>query len=392
MRPKDAPHAPTDTRTALVGLSRGELAAELASLGEKAFRTKQVWHWLYHRGAKTFAEMTDLGKELRAKLDERYIVGRPTVAREQTSTDRTRKWLMAFGDGQKAETVFIPEDDRGAVCISSHVGCTLTCRFCNTGTQRLVRNLTAAEILGQFMIARDSYGEWPTPTDERRMLSNIVMMGMGEPLYNFDNVAKALKIVMADDGIALGKRRITLSTSGVVPEIRRCGAELGVNLAISLHAPDDDTRTAIMPINKKYPLKELIAACRDYPGLQNSRRITFEYVMLKGINDSMSHARALTKLVAGIPAKFNLIPFNPWPGSLYECSDAETVSDFSETLYKAGYTATIRTPRGRDILAACGQLRTDSERLSAKEMRERETEERKLAQAAWDEKEAALKA
>ena len=274
MRPKDAPHAPTDTRTALVGLSRAELAAELASLGEKAFRTKQVWHWLYHRGAKTFAEMTDLGKELRAKLDERYIVGRPTVAREQTSTDRTRKWLMAFGDGQKAETVFIPEDDRGAVCISSQVGCTLTCRFCNTGTQRLVRNLTAAEILGQFMIARDSYGEWPTPTDERRMLSNIVMMGMGEPLYNFDNVAKALKIVMADDGIALGKRRITLSTSGVVPEIRRCGAELGVNLAISLHAPDDDTRTAIMPINKKYPLKELIAACRDYPGLQNSRRIT----------------------------------------------------------------------------------------------------------------------
>ena len=392
MRPKDAPHAPTDTRTALVGLSRAELAAELASLGEKAFRTKQVWHWLYHRGAKTFSEMTDLGKELRAKLDERYIVGRPTVARGQPSTDRTRKWLMAFGDGQKAETVFIPEDDRGAVCISSQVGCTLTCRFCNTGTQRLVRNLTAAEILGQFMIARDSYGEWPTPTDERRMLSNIVMMGMGEPLYNFDNVAKALKIVMADDGIALGKRRITLSTSGVVPEIRRCGAELGVNLAISLHAPDDDTRTAIMPINKKYPLKELIAACRDYPGLQNSRRITFEYVMLKGINDSMSHARALTKLVAGIPAKFNLIPFNPWPGSLYECSDAETVSDFSETLYKAGYTATIRTPRGRDILAACGQLRTDSERLSAKEMRERETEERKLAQAAWDEKEAALKA
>jgi 23S rRNA (adenine2503-C2)-methyltransferase len=392
MSPKDATTSATETRTALVGLSRAELATELASLGEKAFRTKQVWHWLYHRGAKTFAEMTDLGKELRAKLDDRYVVGRPVIAREQTSTDRTRKWLVAFADGQKAETVFIPEDDRGAVCISSQVGCTLTCRFCNTGTQRLVRNLTSAEILGQFMIARDSYGEWPTPTDERRMLSNIVMMGMGEPLYNFDNVAKALKIVMADDGIAVGKRRITLSTSGVVPEIRRCGAELGVNLAISLHAPDDDTRTAIMPINKKYPLKELMAACRDYPGLQNSRRITFEYVMLKGINDSMSHARALTKLVAGIPAKFNLIPFNPWPGSLYECSDAETVSDFSETLYKAGYTATIRTPRGRDILAACGQLRTDSERLSAKEMREREAEERKLAQAAWDEKEAVLQA
>jgi len=393
MSPKDAATtASADTRTPLVGLSRTELAAELASLGEKPFRAKQVWHWMYHRGAKTFAEMTDLGKELRGKLDDRYVVGRPNVAREQTSTDRTRKWLMSFADGQKAETVFIPEDDRGAVCISSQVGCTLTCRFCNTGTQRLVRNLTSAEIVGQFMVARDSYGEWPTPTDERRMLSNIVMMGMGEPLYNFENVAKALKIVMADDGIALGKRRITLSTSGVVPEIRRCGAELGVNLAISLHAPDDDTRTAIMPINKKYPLKELMAACRDYPGLQNSRRITFEYVMLKGINDSPAHARALTKLVAGIPAKFNLIPFNPWPGSLYECSDPETVSDFSETLYKAGYTATIRTPRGRDILAACGQLRTDSERLSAKELREREATERKNAESAWQEKEAGLEA
>ncbi len=393
MSPKDAATtASADTRTPLVGLSRPELAAELASLGEKPFRAKQVWHWMYHRGAKTFAEMTDLGKELRGKLDDRYVVGRPNVAREQTSTDRTRKWLMSFADGQKAETVFIPEDDRGAVCISSQVGCTLTCRFCNTGTQRLVRNLTSAEIVGQFMVARDSYGEWPTPTDERRMLSNIVMMGMGEPLYNFENVAKALKIVMADDGIALGKRRITLSTSGVVPEIRRCGAELGVNLAISLHAPDDDTRTAIMPINKKYPLKELMAACRDYPGLQNSRRITFEYVMLKGINDSPAHARALTKLVAGIPAKFNLIPFNPWPGSLYECSDPETVSDFSETLYKAGYTATIRTPRGRDILAACGQLRTDSERLSAKELREREATERKNAESAWQEKEAGLEA
>ena len=387
---KPAPATSADGRIALVGLSRPELAAEMGQLGEKPFRAKQIWHWIYHRGAKSFGEMTDLGKELRQKLDEKYVVWRPAVAREQTSTDGTRKWLMAFDDGQKAETVFIPEEDRGAVCVSSQVGCTLTCRFCHTGTQRLVRNLTAAEMVGQFMIARDSYGEWPTPTDERRMLSNIVMMGMGEPLYNFDNVAKALKIIMADDGIALGKRRITLSTSGVVPEIRRCGVELGVNLAISLHAPDDDTRTAIMPINKKYPLKELMAACRDYPGLQNSRRITFEYVMLKGINDSDAHARALTKLVKGIPAKFNLIPFNPWPGSLYECSEPETVSAFSDTLYKAGYTATIRTPRGRDILAACGQLRTDSERLSAKETRAREAEERKAAEAAWSEKEAGL--
>jgi 23S rRNA (adenine2503-C2)-methyltransferase len=387
MSPKDLSFAPppagAETRPALLGLSRAELAAALAELGEKPFRAKQLWHWIYHRGVTSFAAMTDLGKELRRKLEERYVVGRPAVVREQTSSDGTRKWLMAFADGQKAETVFIPEEDRGAVCISSQVGCTLTCRFCHTGTQRLVRNLTAAEIVGQFMVARDSYGEWPTPTDERRLLSNIVMMGMGEPLYNFDNVAQALKIVMADDGIALGKRRITLSTSGVVPEIRRCGAELGVNLAISLHAPDDDTRSAIMPINKKYPLKELMAACREYPGLQNSRRITFEYVMLKGVNDSPAQARALTKLVAGIPAKFNLIPFNPWPGSIYECSEPETVAAFADILYKAGYTATVRTPRGRDILAACGQLKTDSEKLSARERRAR-------TEAAWTEKDAGL--
>ncbi|MBL8645434.1 MAG: 23S rRNA (adenine(2503)-C(2))-methyltransferase RlmN [Rhodospirillaceae bacterium] len=385
-----APRSLAGAQGVLVGLSKAELAEVMTALGEKPFRAKQVWHWIYHRGATSFGEMTDLGKELRAKLENNYTVGRPAIAREQTSTDRTRKWLMAFADGQKAETVFIPEEDRGAVCISSQVGCTLTCRFCHTGTQRLVRNLTAGEIVGQFMVARDSYGEWPTPTDERRMLSNIVMMGMGEPLYNFENVAKALKIIMADDGIALGKRRITLSTSGVVPEIRRCGAELGVNLAISLHAPDDDTRTAIMPINKKYPLKELMAACREYPGLNNARRITFEYVMLKGINDTLQHARALVKLVAGIPAKFNLIPFNPWPGSAYECSDEATVNAFSDALYSAGYTATVRTPRGRDILAACGQLRTDSERLSAKEQRLRDEQERKIAEDAWQEKEAAL--
>ena len=379
------PVAETDSRTALVGLSREGLAEAVAALGEKPFRAKQLWHWIYHRGATDFAAMTDLAKPFRTRLEETHVVGRPSVAREQTSTDGTRKWLMQYADGQKAETVFIPEEDRGAVCVSSQVGCTLTCRFCHTGTQRLVRNLTPFEIVGQFMLARDSYGEWPTPTDERRMLSNIVLMGMGEPLYNFDNVATAMKIVMADDGIALGKRRITLSTSGVVPEIHRAGAELGVNLAISLHAPDDDTRSLIMPINKKYPLKELMAACRTYPGMSNARRITFEYVMLKGINDTPAHARALMKLVAGIPCKFNLIPFNPWPGSIYECSDADTVIAFAQMLADGGFTAPIRTPRGRDILAACGQLKTDSEKLSAKEQRER------AAQAAqtWAEKEAA---
>jgi 23S rRNA (adenine2503-C2)-methyltransferase len=379
-----------DTRTNLVGLSREALREALAAFGEKPFRAKQVWHWIYHRGATDFAAMTDLSKNFRTKLEDHFVVGRPTVAREQTSTDRTRKWLMQFADGQKAETVFIPEEDRGAVCVSSQVGCTLTCRFCHTGTQRLVRNLTPAEIVGQFMVARDSYGEWPTPTDERRMLSNIVMMGMGEPLYNFENVATALKIIMADDGIAVGKRRITLSTSGVVPEIHRCGAELGVNLAISLHAPDDDTRSVIMPINKKYPLKELMQACRDYPGASNARRITFEYVMLKGLNDSPTHARALIKLVRDIPCKFNLIPFNPWPGTPYECSDAATVESFGQILWDAGFTAPVRTPRGRDILAACGQLKTDSERLSAKEQRLKDAAEAENAQRMWAEKEARI--
>jgi len=392
--PDLAPAATAGLRN-LIGLSRAELAAEMAAIGEKPFRAKQLWHWMYHRGATSFAAMTDLSKTLRAKLEQTHCVARPGVAREQTSVDGTRKWLVQYSDGQKAETVFIPDEDRGAVCVSSQVGCTLTCRFCHTGTQRLVRNLTPAEIVGQFMLARDSYGEWPTPTDERRLLSNIVLMGMGEPLYNFDNVATAMKIIMADDGIALGKRRITLSTSGVVPEIRRCGAELGVNLAISLHAPDDDTRSAIMPINKKYPLKELMAACREYPGMSNARRITFEYVLLKGVNDSVSHATALTKLVKGIHCKFNLIPFNPWPGSVYECPDEDTITAFAETLLNAGFSAPIRTPRGRDILAACGQLKTDSERLSAKEKRVRdEAAEQAAMQAAmaasWAEKEAAI--
>ena len=372
------------TRTNLIGLSRQELTTALVELGEKPFRAKQVWHWLYHQGATEFAAMSDIGKELRGRLEQHFVVTRPKIAREQTSTDGTRKWLMEFSDAQKAESVFIPEEDRGAVCISSQVGCTLTCRFCHTGTQRLVRNLTSAEIVGQFMVARDSYGEWPTPNDERRMLSNIVLMGMGEPLYNFEEVARAVKIIMDGDGIAVGKRRITLSTSGVVPQIHRCGAELGVNLAVSLHAPDDDTRSMIMPINKKYPLKELMQACRDYPGASNARRITFEYVMLKGINDTPAHARALIKLIRDIPCKFNLIPFNPWPGTPYECSDTETVDTFAQALWDAGYSAPIRTPRGRDIRAACGQLKTDSEKLSSKEKRLRESEQ------AWAEKEASL--
>ena len=389
MSPDSARSDPaSDTRINLVGLSRGALGVAFAELGEKPFRAKQVWHWIYHRGAVDFAAMTDLSKDLRSKLEGHFVVTRPAIAREQTSTDGTRKWLVQFADGQKAESVFIPEDDRGAVCVSSQVGCTLTCRFCHTGTQRLVRNLTPAEIVGQFMIARDSYGEWPTPTDERRMLSNIVLIGMGEPLYNFENVATAMKIVMADDGIAVGKRRITLSTSGVVPEIHRCGSELGVNLAISLHAADDDTRSVIMPINKKYPLKELMRACREYPGASNARRITFEYVMLKGLNDTLPHARALIKLVKDIPCKFNLIPFNPWPGTPYECSEPATIEAFAQCLWDAGFTAPVRTPRGRDILAACGQLKTDSERLSAKEQRLRDTVEAEIAQQVWKEKEA----
>jgi 23S rRNA (adenine2503-C2)-methyltransferase len=378
--------AESDARTPLVGLAREQLQEAVTALGEKPFRAKQIWHWIYHRGARDFSAMTDLSKTLRTRLEDRHVVGRPSVAREQISTDGTRKWLMEYGDGQKAETVFIPEEDRGSVCISSQVGCTLTCRFCHTGTQRLVRNLTPFEIVGQFMAARDSVGEWPTPTDERRLLSNVVLMGMGEPLYNFDNVATAMRIIMADDGIALGKRRITLSTSGVVPEIHRAGAELGVNLAISLHAPDDDTRSALMPINKKYPLKELMNACRTYPGASNARRITFEYVMLKGVNDTPAHARALMKLVAGIPCKFNLIPFNPWPGSMYECSDAATVTAFSDMLADNGFTAPVRTPRGRDILAACGQLKTDSENLSARELRAR----RSAVEGTWAEKEAII--
>lgn len=351
----------SDAKKNLIGLSRGELEAELAAAGQKPFRARQLWHWIYYRGARDFAAMSTLAKPLRAALAERFTLDRPAISQERRSEDGTRKWLLRFGDGNEAEAVFIPEEDRGALCVSSQVGCTLTCTFCHTGTQRLVRNLTAGEIVSQMMVARDGYGEWPAPQGER-LISNIVLMGMGEPLFNYDNVAAALKIIMDGEGIALSRRRITLSTSGVVPMIRRVGAELGVNLAVSLHAVTDELRDVLVPLNKKYPIAELLQACRDYPAASNARRITFEYVMLKGINDSAADARALAALLRGIPAKVNLIPFNRWPGAPYENSSPAVAARFSEILNDAGYTAPIRVPRGRDIMAACGQLRSASER------------------------------
>ena len=350
---------PAETRRDLLGLDRAELAAELAAIGAPPFRARQLWHWIYHRGARDFAAMTSLAKDFRAALAERHVIGRPAVARDLQSVDGTRKWLLRFSDGQEVEAVHIPEEDRGTLCVSSQVGCTLTCRFCHTGTQRLVRNLTAPEIVGQIMLARDALGEWPSPTDGR-LISNIVLMGMGEPLYNFDNVAKALAIVMDGEGISISKRRITLSTAGVVPMIARCGAELGVNLAISLHAVTDELRDRIVPINRKYPIVELMAACRAYPGLSNARRITFEYVMLKDVNDSPADARALVRLLAGVPAKVNLIPFNPWPGAPFECASDAAIAHFSQIVFDAGYASPVRTPRGQDIMAACGQLKSES--------------------------------
>ena len=352
---------PKDTRINLVGLSRAALEAVLADLGQPAFRARQIWHWIYHRGATSFDEMTTLAKGLRPELAKSCVIARPTIASEQLSGDGTRKWLMNVPGGGAVETVFIPEEDRGALCISSQVGCALTCKFCHTGTQNLVRNLDAADIVGQMLVARDTYGEWPSPSGNR-MLSNIVMMGMGEPLLNFDNVATALRIIMDNEGISISKRRITLSTAGYVPNMARCGEELGVNLAVSLHAVRDDLRDEIVPINRKYPIAELLDACRAYPGANNARRITFEYVMLKGVNDSEQDARELTRLIKGIPAKVNLIPFNAWPGAPFECSDRDTIARFSEIVNDAGYSAPVRVPRGRDILAACGQLRSATER------------------------------
>ncbi len=360
------PATTADGRRDLVGLDRAGLVVLLAEIGEAAFRAKQLWHWIYYQGVTDFSRMSSIARPLQEKLAQHFIVGRPEVAVSLLSSDETRKFLFRFRDGQEAETVYIPDrhEDRGAVCISSQVGCTLSCRFCHTGTQNLVRNLGAAEIVGQFMGARDCYGEWPSPTGETpRLLSTIVLMGMGEPLYNYENVAKAMKIVMDGEGIGLSRRRITLSTSGVVPMMDRCGDELGVNLAISLHAVNDELRDELVPLNRKYPIKELLAACKRYPSASNSRRMTFEYIMLDGINDSEADARELVRLIAGLPAKVNLIPFNPWPGSNYRPSSPARLDKFARIVMDAGFSSPIRTPRGQDILAACGQLRTESKRL-----------------------------
>ena len=345
----------------LVGLSFGELEAKVMALGLPKFRAKQVWRWIWRHGLTNFDEMSDLSKPVRELLGMQFSADRPAVSKRLQSVDGTIKWLMRFPDGNEAECVYIPDKTRGTLCISSQVGCTLTCSFCHTGTQKLVRNLTVAEICGQVLLAMDELDDWPSGKPERR-LTNIVLMGMGEPLFNYDNVSKAVRIIMSGEGVAISKRRITLSTSGVVPEIKRCGEDLGVNLAISLHATRDDLRNELVPINRKYPLAELVDACRNYPGLSNARRITWEYVMLDGINDSEDDCRALLALIRGIPSKLNLIPFNPWPGSPYICSPDERIDAFARRALNAGYASPVRAPRGRDILAACGQLKSESQR------------------------------
>jgi len=373
-------------KPSLVGLSRAALMEALGTIGvpaaQRKMRAQQLWHWLYVRGAQSFAEMTSVSKELHATLDAHFTLARPEVVAEQVSVDGTRKWLIrlpgevAGERPHEVECVYIPEADRGTLCVSSQVGCTLTCSFCHTGTQRLVRNLTPGEIVGQVMVARDRLGDWlgrtraqgeGLPTEGERCVSNIVMMGMGEPLYNFEAVRDAINVVADGEGIAISKRRITLSTSGVVPNIARTGDEIGCMLAVSLHAVRDELRNELVPLNRKYPIAELLEACRSYPGLSNARRITFEYVMLKGVNDQLADAKALVRLLKGIPAKINLIPFNPWPGTRYECSDWDQIEKFSEIIFNAGYASPVRTPRGRDILAACGQLKSATEKLSARE-------------------------
>jgi 23S rRNA (adenine2503-C2)-methyltransferase len=373
-------------KPSLVGATRAELADVFRGLGvaerDIKMRTAQLWHWIYFQGATSFDVMLNLGKPLRAALDENFTLARPEVVTEQVSQDGTRKWLMRFppvGEtdrGAEIECVYIPESDRGTLCISSQVGCTLTCSFCHTGTQRLVRNLSTREIVAQLIVAREKLGDFPgltPPTDgllpsgpDARAVSNIVFMGMGEPLYNFENVRDAVSVIADGDGLALSKRRITVSTAGVVPQIERLGLEASPMLAISLHAVTDELRNRLVPLNKKYPLKDLLAACRAYPGASNARRITFEYVMLKDINDTPAEARALVRLLRGIPAKINLIPFNPWPGAPYECSDWERIEAFSDIVFNAGYASPVRTPRGRDILAACGQLKSETEKLRAR--------------------------
>jgi len=388
----------SDGRVDLIGLPRPRIAELFVEAGLDAkaarLRAKQVFHWLYHRGVTEFEAMTDIAKTMRPWLAERFVIGRPQVVLAQHSADGTRKWLLRTADDHEFEMVFIPDADRGTLCVSSQVGCTLNCRFCHTGTMRLVRNLTPGEIVGQVMLARDALGEWPkgamqgldddedeqSYTSDGRLLTNIVMMGMGEPLYNFDNVRDALRLVMDGDGLALSKRRITLSTSGVVPMMARCGEEIGVNLAVSLHAVTKEIRDEIVPINRKFGLEELLAACASYPGASNARRITFEYVMLKDKNDTDEDARELVRLIKQykLPAKVNLIPFNPWPGAIYECSTPERVRRFSEIVFEAGISAPVRTPRGRDIDAACGQLKTAAQKLSRAEL-DRLAEEKQTA-------------
>ena len=384
--------APTETilqqagpgKPSLAGLTRDGLKAALAAAGvpdrQLRMRAGQLWGWIYAHGVTGFDQMSDVSKELRRTLADLYTLDRPEIVTEQISVDGTRKWLLRLpkigpeAHAPEIETVYIPESDRGTLCISSQIGCTLTCSFCHTGTQRLVRNLLPQEIVAQIMLARDRIGDWPgseKPADSRllpnaeRKITNVVLMGMGEPLYNFDNVRAAMDVASDDAGLSLSKRRITLSTSGVVPEIPRWGEESGTMLAISLHATNDALRDELVPLNRKYPIAELLDACRNYPGLSNAKRITFEYVMLKGVNDSLAEARALVRLLAGIPAKINLIPFNPWPNTKYECSDWQTIERFADVVNRAGYASPVRTPRGRDILAACGQLKSESVKLRA---------------------------
>ena len=377
-RTKDSPPQEADLREPLIGLDRARLAARLERLGvperQSRMRVGQLWNWLYVQGATDFQRMTNIAKEFRAELDRSFSLARPEIVTEQVSLDGTRKWLLRLYDGKEVETVYIPEEDRGTLCISSQVGCTLTCSFCHTGTQKLVRNLTPAEIVGQIVVARDRLGDWPGASaedprgipDTDRKITNVVLMGMGEPLYNFDNVRDAMAITADGEGLSVSKRRITLSTSGVVPEIPRWGEEAVTMLAVSLHAVRDDLRDQLVPINKRWPIKDLLDACRAYPGLSNAKRITFEYVMLKDVNDSIADAKELVRLLAKIPAKINLIPFNPWPRAPFECSDWERIETFGEVVNRAGYASPVRSPRGRDIMAACGQLKSASVKQSAR--------------------------
>ena len=357
----------------LVGLTKKEIKDSLRKLDipdqQLNMRVNQIWGWVYNKGINSIDEMTTLSLDLREELKKYHNLERPQISDEQISKDGTKKWLLKFNDGSEVETVFIPDDERGTLCVSSQVGCTLNCTFCHTGTQRLVRNLTSQEIVSQIIIAKDSLSEW---RQEPRQITNIVMMGMGEPLYNFESVRDGILTMSDDAGLSISKRKITLSTSGIVPKIKMAGDEIGSMLAISLHATNNDLRNEIVPINKKYPIEELLEACRDYPGLSNSKRITFEYVMLKGVNDSEAEARDLVKLISGIPAKINLIPFNSWPGSPYECSDWEQIEKFGDIINRGGYASPIRTPRGEDISAACGQLKSDTKKIRASEKYKKE--------------------